>query len=400
MPDKRDAFPRTQRTWINGKLASGDTGLNEVRRHIMDVYPDPLCEFLENRKRLEREDAEDAVQGFLASRLARKDYFKKWQEKWEENGMPLRWWLLSGLEYFLGEELKQERRAYKTLRPSSPTDARTLSSSWTAQDVTEEFDRAVGVSIVRVALNRAREICESTGLLPRWRIFCEHFLEGRPYKECAPPEGLDAREAERRMQPLKELVGWELRCLLVCDINDAMAFDQAHKDLLLCLERPRKRILARPRRSNTFDYDKREVAHIFSLARYAQGPVDDLVGCLREAKDKGDCLASLFKDSKVISLAEIASKIAAGKTILTDARELYSRTEILLNAPGCLFEDRQACLFVLLMATAAAWVDCEIWISDLKREEMRSMWLKLKSALPSPWADLLVKALPKRLKKN
>lgn len=179
-----DMFPKTQRTWIDERLASGETGLGEVRSHIMELYSAPLCAYVQRSSYRGLGDPLEIVHGFFADRLARADFLAHWSEA----GMPLRRWLVNGLCFFLRESLRREvRDKVVTLTADGPTggDAAPLAA----------MEQAFAVSLVQRALALAERACMSDGLSPHWRSFVAHQYEGTPYSDVGRELGVTKERA-------------------------------------------------------------------------------------------------------------------------------------------------------------------------------------------------------------
>lgn len=188
---KKDVFPQTLNTWIERKLAEGESGRAELNHFIMRVYSEPLRVYCLGTPGRYLGEPEDVVQGFFADRLGRSEYFRGWKE----SGLRLRRWLMNGFGFYL-KELRRERRKQGHEKPldasSEPGDDDASSAS-----VETEMDRAFAVSVVRQALLDTRMACESRGQSRHWEIFYRHYYEGRAYAEMVSEYGLEpARAAE------------------------------------------------------------------------------------------------------------------------------------------------------------------------------------------------------------
>lgn len=105
-------FNPTQRTWINEQLDLGDRGLFEVRTHIAQTYHTPLelyfsaTSWARERRHDPDWSPDTVVHEFLADRLSRDDYLRKWIE----SGLRMRRWLINGLHLYLNEHYRKTRR--------------------------------------------------------------------------------------------------------------------------------------------------------------------------------------------------------------------------------------------------------------------------------------------------
>lgn len=173
-PVRRDVFPSTQRTWIDRTLGDFGGERNEVNRHIMTVYAQPLrVYFLGTRSRWLGEP-DEIVAGFFADRLARPGFL----DDWRHSGIRLRRWLMNAFSYYLSE-LQRERRRDQRTTGVVPEVA--------AGGATPEriVDRAFGESIVTEALRVAQAECIAKGLQKHWGIFVRHAYDGLRYETVA-----------------------------------------------------------------------------------------------------------------------------------------------------------------------------------------------------------------------
>ena len=165
-----DAFPSTQRTWIDRNLSDSVGERNEVNRHIMTVYAEPLrVYFLGTRARWLGEP-EDIVAGFFADRLAKNRFL----DEWRRSGMRLRRWLMNAFSFYLSELQRGTRRDQRTsgVLPEVEAD----------HALPEQLiDRAFGESIVIEALHVAQSECIAKGLETHWGIFVRHAYGDMPY---------------------------------------------------------------------------------------------------------------------------------------------------------------------------------------------------------------------------
>jgi len=177
-----DAFPDTQRTWL---AQQSDRGLGErVRNHLMSVYSEPLQRLCRSRLRLPADGALDLVHGFFASRFTRADYLAQW----ERRDMRLRTWLWRGLQYFVMEQRRAERRLRTVAELPEMPDER-------LDDPAEEMDRWFAISLVRTAIDRARSECSRDGFETHWKVFERHRIDGETVARAASGLGVPPNRA-------------------------------------------------------------------------------------------------------------------------------------------------------------------------------------------------------------
>lgn len=185
---KEDVFPRTHNTWIGRKLLEGVAGRNELNRHVMEVYADPLRVYFLGTPDRRHAEAEEVVEGFFADRLARGDFF----DDWKMSGLRLRRWLMNGLGFYLKELRRARKRGNRSQALDEERDAPLEDSS---KDVEREMDRAFAIAIVRQALGESRRACAAKGLERHWEVFYRHYYQGQGYGEFAPEFGVEAAKA-------------------------------------------------------------------------------------------------------------------------------------------------------------------------------------------------------------
>jgi hypothetical protein len=219
------SYPDTRRTWFLVRLESGAAGAAEARALVMELYAEPLRQTARRWFRLSAEDALDLVHGFLASRLQRHDYFAQWAA----SGKRLREWLWLGLDYFLREQRRSERRraAAGTL-PDLPDPA--------SGDPGRDLDRSFAEVIVRAAMKRAEQACQAEGFAAHWAVFARRAA-GEPLAAIGRTLGISASQAQVRMRAPQRRFVSALTELLVADGVGREDVPRAIADLL-ALEHP------------------------------------------------------------------------------------------------------------------------------------------------------------------
>ena len=204
---RKDAFPDTMRTWLGEQLGGDRAGLQSAREHIMRVYSEPLSVYIRGSSFRTLDDADDLVRGFFADRLSRDLYL----QKWKESERPLRFWLIVGLKHYLLEEARRRRRDQHALLPDESPGADHDGGSDRA------YLRAVAIEVVREAISRAAQGCQTDGLDDHWMVFRRHQLGGESYARIAEDmkilpsrASVMARTAATRFRAaLLETVGWD-----------------------------------------------------------------------------------------------------------------------------------------------------------------------------------------------
>jgi DNA-directed RNA polymerase specialized sigma24 family protein len=180
---KSPKLPATPRSWTQDSVSAGDEGLALVNRHVMQVYYEPLAEFLEGTRHRTLGDPHELVASFLADRLARSDYFLEWAR----SGKRLRHWLWNGLVYSLREMQRRDRRdSTADLPPNLECDG---------ESVERALDRAFARSVVRTAIEAARQRCAQKGFAEHFEVFHTHEWKGVRYAEIARDHDIDVQRA-------------------------------------------------------------------------------------------------------------------------------------------------------------------------------------------------------------
>lgn len=178
---RAEHFPQTERTWLLSLLGGDPADVRTAHRRIMEIYAGPLEVYAQAVMRRRSEDAKEIVHGFFVSRLARLDYIARWNPQ----TMRLSRWLMNGLCFYMRER-KRERSAPMSLEETAEIAA-------PVADLAPAIDREFAASVVRDALRQAERLCESQGLAAHWRVFLEHQVRGRSYRDLESEFG--ARES-------------------------------------------------------------------------------------------------------------------------------------------------------------------------------------------------------------
>ncbi len=201
---KNEHFPETQLTWIQRHLEGGQR--DEVNRHVMESYGEPLRIYLNGHHLKWMGEADDLINGFFESRLSREDWF----EKWRDSGRRLRHWIVTSFgSHYLKEQqrkvIDERKRRGEPLPPAIEADE---------ESPDEAMDAAFARSIVKTAQNEARAKCDASGLGEHFRVFERHEIDGAPYADLAEELGLDPSRVRRMLRTAKEKFHETLRDLV------------------------------------------------------------------------------------------------------------------------------------------------------------------------------------------
>ncbi len=182
----REHFPTTHATWLSERVGVAN---DEVARHVMERYFEPLRAYVKGSSLRNFGDSADLVNDFFAARLGDANYL----ERWLSSGLPLRRWLLNGLL------LHVRNRAIAGSRRRARGDAGIGGESFgasggivasTEPDALAALERAWAIALVTEAHDRVR-----TGLVAEhrenwWECFRLHVLHGLPYADACPIAGV------------------------------------------------------------------------------------------------------------------------------------------------------------------------------------------------------------------
>lgn len=166
-PDSAD-FPSTRDTWLHAQVNESDAGEPAAARHVMTIYAKPLTRYFRGSSFRAMADADELINGFFASRVARPGYLRDWKA----SGKPLRRWLINGFLFYLREQARARaapiRLSEDQIDPAS-------------MDAQRSFEREWAVALLGRAIERARSACEQRGQSVHWQLFERHHVHGQSY---------------------------------------------------------------------------------------------------------------------------------------------------------------------------------------------------------------------------
>lgn len=195
-------FPSTQQTWVEAELARGSAGRDAINDHVMSRYAGPLEVYYYGSSFSSMGVAQEFVNGFFASRLARGGYL----EAWQESNLRLHRWLINGFIFYLREQLKEK---------SLPSiDCKDLDESAKVAGPVEAFERAWAKSILADACKNASDKCLEQNRGDDWVVFKHHYIDGRPYRWIEKQFGWDPIRAGSMSRFATNVLRQELESLL------------------------------------------------------------------------------------------------------------------------------------------------------------------------------------------
>lgn len=226
-------FDPTQRTWIADRLGLGDTGLGEVREHVMATYFRPLCiyyratSWYRGQDAAMRREAEDMVGGFFADRLSREDYLSQWAG----SGKRLRHWLINGLLFYVREETRREHRGGGDLQGFDAADQSTAPAPGEADDAV--WARA----LVTRALELTEHECAVRGLEPHGRVLRLKYFEEMSTQQIAGILGKSQGQIKGYTRLVSRMTARHFRELLERDGVNPDRLDEEIQSLLEVTDR-------------------------------------------------------------------------------------------------------------------------------------------------------------------
>lgn len=174
----QDDFPQTLNTWLCEQIDKTNADVGKVNRHVMEAYHAPLKAYLLCTSWRRSGEPDEIINGFLADRLDREDFFAKWRA----SGLRLRRWLVNALHFYLKEQWRRERRH----------DAEPIEDQ-EPDHIDDQVDRAWARSLVTAACKDAHESCVADDLEGHWQLFVRHHVDGVPYDRCAAEFDVDPK---------------------------------------------------------------------------------------------------------------------------------------------------------------------------------------------------------------
>ena len=195
-------FPSTQQTWVEAELARGPAGRDAINDHVMSRYAGPLEIYFHGSSFVSMGIAQEFVNGFFASRLARDGYL----EAWQQSNLRLHRWLINGFIFYLREQLKN-----KSL---STIDCEDLDESAKVAGPVEAFERAWAKDILSDACKNASTKCLEQDRGDDWVVFKHHYIDGRTYRWIEANLGWDAVRAGSMCRFATNILRYEIEGLL------------------------------------------------------------------------------------------------------------------------------------------------------------------------------------------
>ena len=182
----REHFPTTHATWLSERVGVAN---DEVARHVMERYFEPLRAYVKGSSLRNFGDSADLVNDFFAARLGDATYL----ERWLSSGLPLRRWLLNGLLLHVRNRAIAESR--RRARGDAGVGGESFGASGdvaasTEPDALAALERAWAIALVTEAHDRVRAGLVAEHRENWWECFRLHVLHGLPYADACPIAGV------------------------------------------------------------------------------------------------------------------------------------------------------------------------------------------------------------------
>ncbi|MDI9403402.1 MAG: hypothetical protein QM516_05970 [Limnohabitans sp.] len=182
----RDHFPTTHATWLSERVGVAN---DEVARHVMERYFEPLRAYVKGSSLRNFGDSADLVNDFFAARLGDANYL----ERWLASGLPLRRWLLNGLLLHVRNraiaESRRRARGDAGIGGESGGTPGDIAAS-TEPTAMAALERAWAIALVTEAHDRVRAGLVAEHRENWWECFRLHVLHGLPYADACPMAGV------------------------------------------------------------------------------------------------------------------------------------------------------------------------------------------------------------------
>lgn len=213
-----NAFPSTDRTDLAAMLGGAPEQRLHAVRMLLGRYADPLVVYTRGSSLRTVADPVELVQGFLADRLLRDDYLRKWLD----SGMALRRWLINGLHLYAKETRRADQRHAQ------------LDAAYDAHGQrVPEAEAAWSRALLMNACEHVESELRRSGHDTAWEIFRRHFIDGRSYRELSREFAMNAAAMAESSRRVSGLLRETVRLLLV---REGVAPKDVERELYAMLE--------------------------------------------------------------------------------------------------------------------------------------------------------------------
>jgi RNA polymerase sigma-70 factor (ECF subfamily) len=217
-PSSGSPFPNTSWSLV---ARAGDVR-SSVRRRTLEAlvrqYQPALRSYLMARRRIGRQEADDLLQGFLASKVLDQQILRRADQARGK----FRTFLMTALERFAISEYRKAsaaRRSPAGAAPVASLEGVDDADHPVAREGADLFDVEWAKQAVEVAVGRMRRECDAGGRADVWGVFKARVLdpsladaEPVPYERLVPELGLSsAEQASNLLATAKRMFGRNLR---------------------------------------------------------------------------------------------------------------------------------------------------------------------------------------------
>lgn len=209
-------------------LAGGDAQALPAR--LMELYRVPLEQYFAATSFRHVGRPTDVVAGYFASRFSNPGWLDDWRDRHEVDGIPLRRWLVNGLNFYLLEEHRRAKRG-------PLLDGVAASDAADDADALAAFDRAAAQRIVARALEQTRAGCEADGQQAHFDIFVRHVMKEQQYHAIHADLGIEPQRSAGMVRTASARFRRALVGILVGEGADPERIDEEIAALMEALAR-------------------------------------------------------------------------------------------------------------------------------------------------------------------
>lgn len=184
-----DDFPSTHTTWMFDLLSAGPAGLAALRSRVMARYHAAMVAYASSSAAMQSLEPHELVNNFCATRLARADYF----ERWQASGLPFRRWLINGL-HFSAREMRKTRGGTRATTTNGMEVEGDLEPPTVDAGADRAFERQFALQVMTRCAAEVQRRLSDRGRSKDWSLFWRHHIDGVPYRILSAETGVTPRE--------------------------------------------------------------------------------------------------------------------------------------------------------------------------------------------------------------
>ena len=208
-------FPPTHTTWLATCLDDGGPdAMRAARVHLMERYRTPLVAYATHSRISMLDEPDELVHGFFAAKVSEPRFLIDWRA----SGMPLRRWMLNGLNFHARSVARDRARDAARRERASPesTHARSIEAE-------RAFERAWAVALIETACRAAHAAVTHAKRERAFDCFHRHFFDSVSYASLAVEHGVDETTIASEVRLATRRVRAEAEAILRDEIGSADA---------------------------------------------------------------------------------------------------------------------------------------------------------------------------------